>query len=115
MQTLEIVFVRTWWRYGYEPTLFDSVYHWFNLLEAMAWFVFAGLVWIRSLFANRSGKRRVAEGMYSIAFVAFGLTDLWEAWQQSSWLIWIKLINLCLLALLRRHVMRAYYPNAKLY
>lgn len=127
MDIAEILFVRTWWEFDAPHTLFDHVYHWFNISEAMAWFVFAVLVWQRGRRQTargdqngvqngvRKGVPRRLEIAYAFAFATFGLTDLQEAWQQSSWLIWLKLINLVTLAVLRRRVMTESYPNARLY
>ena len=111
-ELFETIFVRTWWRYApHDDQWFSFLYHWFNLTEAAAWFVFAALVMRR----YRIHRHSSLEVWYAIAFLFFGLTDLREAWEQSSWLIWIKLINLIVLAWLRRAVMTRYYRSAKVY
>ena len=109
---LDILFTRTWWRY--EPgslSVYNEPYHWFNLAEAGAWFVFAALVARRHLI-HRNGS---IEWWYALAFVAFGFTDVIESQALTSWLIWIKLANLIALIWLRAVVMRRYYPQSKLY
>ena len=115
MDIAEILFVRTWWEFEAPHTLFDDVYHWFNISEGLAWFVFAALVWRRGRQTSATAYPGGLEVAYAIAFATFGLTDLQEAWQQSSWLIWLKLINLITLAVLRRRVMTESYPEARLY
>jgi hypothetical protein len=50
-----------------------------------------------------------------VAFLTFGLTDFREAYELASWLVWIKLLNLIALYLLRRIVMKRYYPASKLF
>lgn len=89
----------------------SELYHWFNLFEGFAWLVFARLVAAR----HRRHRSHGVEVAYSLAFVAFAATDFCEAWVQQSWLLWIKLLILIALFRLRRHVMRTYHPDAKLY
>lgn len=109
---LDALFFRVWWRWSSLDTdVFWSTYHWFNILEGLAWFVFSWLVFQRW----RRHRRSPLEIWYSIAFFCFGITDIVEAWQQSSLLIWVKLIILVLLLHLRRTVMRRFYPKSKLY
>ncbi|MCR9200165.1 MAG: hypothetical protein NXI04_16140 [Planctomycetaceae bacterium] len=115
MDIAEILFVRTWWEFAPPYSVFDQIYHWFNVSEGLAWFVFAGLVWQRGRQHSVAGRPSRLEVGYAFAFATFGLTDLQEAWQQSSWLIWLKLINLITLAVLRRRVMTTNYPEATLY
>jgi multisubunit Na+/H+ antiporter MnhE subunit len=111
-ETLEIIFVRTWWQYTPEDgQWFTTIYHWFNVAEGCAWVVCAGLVFRRFLTHQKSPS----EIYYAIAFLAFAVTDFAEAWKQSSWLIWLKLLNLIVLFQLRRKIMSRYYPKAKLY
>lgn len=108
----DIVFVRVWWAWPETSRqLFDWVYHWFNIIEGCAWLVFAGLVLRRAMTHSRSGL----EFAYALAFCVFAVTDFREALEQSSWLIWLKLINLIALFWLRRSVMLRWYPEAKLY
>ena len=109
---LKIVFVRIWWTYdSEEPFGFSACYHWFNIVEGLVWLVFAALVLLRFL---RNHQSRI-ELCYCALFAAFGFSDLVEAWQQSSWLIWFKLFNLYGLVRTREHVMRCHYPEACVY
>jgi hypothetical protein len=111
-ETLEIIFVRTWWRYTPEDGhWFTVIYHWFNIVEGCAWVVCAGLVFRRFLTHRKSRS----EIVYAFAFLTFAVTDFAEAWAQSSWLIWLKLVNLIVLFQLRRTIMSRFYPAAKLY
>ena len=75
------------------------------------WILCAGLVLRRFLIHRKSA----AEIYYAIAFLTFAITDFAEAWEQSSWLIWLKLLNLIVLFQLRRTIMSWYFPTAKLY
>ncbi len=108
------LFWKTWWswsRPGKEPyTWVDIVCRDFNFLEAASWFVFAILVLLRWR-RNRSSS---LELWYALAFLLFGVSDLIEAWVLTSWLLWWKGVNLVALYLLRRSVMRKFYPDAKL-
>lgn len=109
---LEIVFVQIWWTYdAEEPFGFSACYHWFNILEGLVWLVFSALVLLRFL----RNRRSQIELCYCALFAAFGVSDLFEAWQQSSWLIWLKLLNLYGLVRARAHVMRRHYPEARVY
>ena len=109
---LEIVFVRIWWTYSAEePFGFSACYHWFNILEGLVWLAFSALVLLRFL---RHRRTRI-ELCYCVLFAAFGTSDFVEAWQQSSWLIWLKLFNLYGLVRAREHVMRRHYPEARVY
>lgn len=109
---LDLLFFKTWWRYDprESPWVFIP-YHIFNLFEGCAWVVFAGLVLYRSLRNQRSRL----EFWYALAFFTFGLTDFREAYALSSWLIWLKLVNLLALLKLRAAVIRRFYPASKLY
>lgn len=111
-ETLEIVFIRSWWRYTpNDGQWFTAIYHWFNIAEGIAWVVCSGLVFRRYLTHRRSRL----EICYAVAFLTFAITDFKEAYEQSSWLIWLKLLNLIVLFLLRHRVMTHHYPAAKLY
>jgi hypothetical protein len=111
-ETLEIIFSRTWWQYTPEDgQRFTVIYHWFNIAEGCAWAVCSGLVLRRSLTHRKSRS----EILYAIAFLTFAITDFAEAWAQTSWLIWLKLLNLIVLFQLRRMIMSRYYPAAKFY
>ena len=111
-QLIETLFLRTWWNWNpRDGEWFSVIYHWFNIVEGVAWIVFAGLVLMRYAKFRNS----MLEISYSIAFLAFGATDFREAWEQSSWLIWLKLLNLITLLWLRSVAIRRWYPRAKLY
>ncbi len=111
-QLPEMLFTQTWWSWNPQDDQWLSlVYHWFNIFEGAAWIVFAGLV-LRRFVKNRKSQLEIG---YSIAFLVFAMTDFREAWEQSSWLIWLKLMNLIVLLWLRRAVMRRWYPEAKVY
>ena len=109
---LDLLVLRTWWRYNPRdnPCVWQP-YHWFNLFEGCVWLILAGFVVRRAV----AGRRSVLEGCYALAFATFGVTDFREAYALSSWLIWLKLINLIALWRLRAVVLRRYYPQSKLY
>lgn len=109
---LDILWFHTWWSYAPSETPLHSIpYHFLNLVEAACWLTFAGLV-LRRYARHRRSSLELA---YALAFFTFGLTDLREAWALQSWLIWLKLLNLVILAWLRRRVMREWHPEAKVY
>jgi len=111
-QFIETLFTKTWWQWNpSDGQWFSVIYHWFNILEGVSWIVFAALVFQRYL-SHRNSSVEIA---YSVAFLAFAATDFLEAWEQSSWLIWLKLLNLIALLWLRRIVMQRCYPSATLY
>lgn len=103
---------QVWWQWDASASddVFSQIYHWFNLAESAAWFIFGGMVVRR----YSTWRRSSLELFYAMAFVVFGITDAVEAWQQSTALILFKLINLVVLFTLRRRVMRS-YPEAKLF
>ena len=109
---LDILWTRTWWRYR-PGDRSDPLWilHAFNLFEGTAWLVFAVLVLIRYL---RKGQSAIEVG-YALAFFTFGLTDFREAYALNSWLVWVKLVNLIVLAKLRAIVIRKCYPTSTLY
>ncbi len=111
-RVIEILFATTWWTYDPRGrSLYSIGYHSFNLVEGVAWIVFAVLVLWRFLAHRRS---RI-ELVYAAAFASFGLTDFREAYAMQSWLLWVKLLNLVVLFWLRRIVMRRYYPESTVY
>ena len=111
-EIIEFIFWHDWWSYSKtSPDLFSVVYHWFNIAEGVVWIVLAGLVFFR-FAVHRKSSFEIA---YSVAFIAFAITDFREAWTQSSWLIWLKLVNLILLLWLRQRVMSRNYPTAGIY
>lgn len=88
----------------------DVAYRAFNLAEAGAWFVFAALVLARWRRNRRSGL----EIAYALAFAAFGLTDVREAWEQSASLFAVKGLVLAILLSLRWLLHRRHYPLSRL-
>lgn len=114
-EAARILWFETWWswaRPANEPYLWtDIACHYFNLVEAVAWFVFAAMV----LRRWRLHRRSSVELWYALAFAIFGLTDLIEAWRLTSWLLWWKGMNLIVLFWLRRIVLRRYYPESRLF
>ena len=109
---IDTLFTQTWWKWNpSDGQWFSLIYHWFNILEGIAWIVFAALVFQR----YSKHRKSLIELAYSATFLAFAATDFREAWEQSSWLIWLKLVNLIALLWLRRVVMQRCYPNAKIY
>lgn len=88
----------------------DIAYRWFNLAEAGAWFIFGTLVLTRWSRNRRSGL----EVAYALAFVAFGLTDVREAWEQSASLFAVKGVVLAFLLTLRWLLHRRHYPESRL-
>lgn len=111
-EVLDVLFTRTWWRYTPgDGRWFTAWYHWGNILEGCAWVVFAALV-LRRFLTHRNSRLELA---YALVFATFAVSDFVEAWQQSSWLIWLKLVNLAGLLWLRHTVMTRFYPAAKVY
>jgi hypothetical protein len=111
-RVLAILFWETWWVYDPQEKSAHSIFtHWFNFFEGAAWLLFAALVVRRHLRFRRSP----VEVVYAAAFLLFGLTDFREAYSLQSWLLWLKLAILVALFLLRRFVMRTYYPNSRIY
>ena len=109
---LDVLFLRTWWSYERDRGLaFSAPYHWFNIFEGCAWLIFAALVLSR--FARH--RHSQIELSYALAFFTFGLSDFYEASLLTSWLLWLKAFNLAALLVLRRRVIKGYYPANKLY
>lgn len=98
-------------RYQPEAVFWDNWAYWFNLAEAGAWFVIAGLVLLRWLHYRRSGE----ELLYAATFVTFGLTDIREALILETWLLWVKAANLIAILWLRSRVLKRYNPGWKIY
>ena len=109
------IWAETWWSWDRPAnlplTFQDVACHYFNLFEATVWFVFAVLVAHRWWVYRRTSL----EVVYAAAFVLFGLSDLVEAWNLTSWLLWWKLINLIVLFRLRNFVLKEHYPGQRLY
>lgn len=109
---IQTLFIKIWWQWNpSDGQWFSLIYHWFNILEGIAWIVFATLV-----FQRYSKHRKSSiELAYSAAFLAFAATDFREAWEQSSWLFGLKVLNLVALLRLRTVVIRRWYPESKSY
>jgi hypothetical protein len=108
----DLFWFHAWWRYdSRSDPWFSLPYHYFNLFEGACWVTVAGFVFGRYL----AHRHATLEVWYAGAFVSFGLTDFREAFVLESWLIWFKLVNLIALVLLRRIVIRRFYPGKKLF
>jgi hypothetical protein len=108
----ELLFDHRWWMYDpADRSLHSVVYRHFNLTEFAVWCLFGGLV----LWRYARHRRSPLEVAYAAAFVLFGLTDFREAYELSSWLLWIKLANLIVLLRLRAIALRTWYPGRKLF
>jgi hypothetical protein len=105
------VFTNTWWNYHAGDGWFGFLYSWFNVVEGCLWILLAGLVLLRFLKHRRSKL----ELLYAFTFLTFGLTDFWESFSLTTWLIFAKGINLAILLWLRRYVLRHFYPEHKTY
>ena len=108
----DLLWHQVWWTYPRRDGIdwVDVPYHVFNLVEGMVWVVLAALVLRRYL----SHQRSTVELAYALAFLTFGLTDFREAYCLSSWLLWVKGLNLLILLWLRSIVIRVSYPASKL-
>ena len=114
-QILDWLWLHTWWSYaGSEDPLHAEIYRWINIVEGLFWVGLAVAALLRS-YRQPSEKRSKIEWAYAAAFLCFGLTDFREAIALQTWLIWIKLINLIVLIVLRKRVMKTLYPEAKVY
>jgi hypothetical protein len=98
-------------RYQPRRTIWDNWAFWFNLTEAAAWFVIAGLVLARWCRFRRS----LEELLYAGLFVAFGLTDVREAFVLQTCLLWVKAINFAGILWVRHRLLKAYYPGWRTY
>ncbi|WP_373652161.1 hypothetical protein [Schlesneria sp. DSM 10557] len=111
---LRVLWSETWWRWerplGSPFMLSEIACHYFNFVEATAWLIFAVLVFRRWEIHRRSPM----EVPYALSFVLFGISDVIEAWILTSWLLWWKAVNLIVLFLLRRMIMRN-YPGSRLF
>lgn len=108
---VDLLITHVWWSYSPPIDGFSRLYRAMNVIEGAAWLVFSGLVFARWVRFRRSRWELV----YALAFVTFGLSDFREAFILESWLLFAKLVNLIGLFLLRRAVMRRFYPTSKVY
>jgi multisubunit Na+/H+ antiporter MnhE subunit len=102
---------KAWWTYRENDPWYLQLYSWFNVVEGCLWLLLAGLV-LRRYLRHRNS---ITEPFYSLAFVTFGLSDFCESHSLTSWLIVAKGINLGILLVLRRYVLRRFYPQQKTY
>lgn len=101
---------KVWWaRATAPPSTFATGYYWFNLAEGTAWCLLAVLV-VRRYARCRNSPLEI---VYALAFFTFGLTDFREAYCLQTWLILAKGANLLALLLLRRRLLRRFYPASK--
>ena len=101
----------TWWIYDPAATDdFSAPYHRFNLVEGAAWFVVAMLI-VWRYFGNR---KTWGEWLLAGAFVAFGCSDLCEAYALTSRLIVFKAVNLAVIIWLSVVVLRRHYPRGRI-
>lgn len=101
-----------WWQWNSEnPSAFDIFYHGFNIAESFVWLCLAGLV-LRRFLETQNSRMELA---YALLLATFGITDVVEAWEQSTWLFALKGMNLLMLLWIRRSVMKRYYPASGLY
>lgn len=109
----DLLWFRAWWTYHRRGQVdwVEVPYHAFNLAEGAAWLTLAALVLRRYLRRRRSAL----EVAYALAFATFGATDLVEAYALTSWLLWLKLANLLILARLRAVVIARHYPESRLF
>ena len=99
-----------WWQWdATSADTFSIGYHLFNLAESAVWFGVSIAILIRAARFRHSRW----EWLYASAFFVFGLTDVVEAWQQSSLLIAFKLFNLVLLGFIRHRAMKIWYPKSR--
>lgn len=98
-------------RYQPQGTVWDNWAYWFNLTEAAAWFVIAGLVVVRWARFRRSFE----ELFYAGLFAMFGLTDVREAFVLETWLLWVKALNFAAIVWLRQRLLKTHYPGWRTY
>lgn len=109
----DLLWFRVWWSYRRRGQVdwVEVPYHAFNLVEGTAWLALAGLV----LRRYRHHRRSPVEVAYALAFATFGLTDFVEAYALTSWLLWLKGVNLLILARFRAVVIARHYPASRLF
>lgn len=108
---IDFLITRVWWTFDPTEDWYSQPYHWINLIEGCAWLVFSALVSHRYL-KNRNSKAELA---YALSFLTFALSDFREAYVVESWLILFKGANLVAILLLRRFIIRRYYPRSRTY
>ncbi len=109
------LWLHTWWSFSEsDDPLHAWIYRGINLVEGVFWVGFSAAVLIRRA-RQPVHRRSTLEWWYAFAFLIFGLTDFREAVALESWLIWVKLVNLIVLLLLRKRVMKNLYPASKMF
>lgn len=112
---VQVLWFETWWTWSRpetEPYLWSEIAgHYFNYVEALAWFLFAGFVFFRWLRHRHS----FVEILYALGFVTFGISDWIESERLTSWLLWWKGANLGMLLWLRHTIKSKWYPTAKIF
>lgn len=109
------LWLHTWWSFDQaEDPLYAWAYRCINLIEALCWLGFAAAVLIRRA-RQPAAQRGTIELAYALAFFTFALTDVREAVALQSWLVWVKLVNLVVLLVIRRRVMKTLYPQSRLF
>lgn len=109
----EFLWWHEWWRFDSEGPTSDLIWQFgFNLFEGVCWFVFASMV-IRRY--RRMRKSKLLEWSYAASFAFFGVSDFIQAYRLTSWLLIWKIVNLIVLLILRRSVMKNHYPGSKLF
>jgi hypothetical protein len=98
-------------RYHPGGNVLENWAFWFNLAESLAWFTIAVLILLRW----RRYRRSWEEWVYAGLFVAFGLTDVREAFVLETWLLWVKVVNFLAILWMRSRVLKNYYPGWKTY
>ncbi|MFO0919470.1 MAG: hypothetical protein U0872_14315 [Planctomycetaceae bacterium] len=108
---LELLFGYEIRRYDPRGGLIDNWAFYFNLAEAIVWFVIALLI----LDRWRRFRRTSEEWLYAGLFFAFGLTDVCEAFVLQAWLLWVKGLVLAGILYFRRRLHQRHYPGWKTY
>jgi hypothetical protein len=80
----------------------------FNAIEALAWFFFCLFVAVRFTIHRKTGY----EILYSLSFLAFGISDVMEIHQTTVGLLLAKGIILISILACRKVVLKS-YPQAK--
>ena len=112
LDLMELLFRHTWWTWTAGDRSWHAIaVHVFNLGEGSVWCVFSALV----LHRHVRSRRNLGELLYSLAFLSFGITDFIEAYSLTSWLIWVKLLNLVVLWRLRARSLREWHPESRLF
>lgn len=106
--SLQDILTQQLWTYDPESS-WHVLYHWFNVAEGSVW------VWLGLVVAKRFllFDRSLWEVAYAVAFLMFGVSDFIEAQSLYVWLIAWKALNLAILLLLRRYVLKHCYPDRR--